>query len=185
MRTGKEKEFIRLLKSVEIPLSNYARALSETREEALDLIQDSIEKSWKSFDKLKDKSAFKTYIFKIAHRTQKKKNWRKRHFAEYDEESMNEMIDNNVNIERNLEVEELYRAIQQIPREQAEAISLFELSGFSLAETAKIQKCSPNTVKTRLFRARNKLAELLEVPGKKKDNPIGEKYQPSVKENMK
>jgi len=65
------------------------------------------------------------------------------------------------NAETNLDVEILYKALQKLPASQAEAIVLFEISGFSLNEITEIQGGTLSGVKTRLKRGREKLASIL------------------------
>jgi RNA polymerase sigma-70 factor (ECF subfamily) len=54
--------------------------------------------------------------------------------------------------------EELWRAVRRLPRRQAQVIVLRYLDGQSVAVIAVILRCSQNTVKTHLLRARKALA---------------------------
>jgi len=60
----------------------------------------------------------------------------------------------------------LLRAIEQLPAHEQEALSLFELSGFSIRETAEALGISEAAVKTRLSRARARLREWLAEDGR-------------------
>jgi RNA polymerase sigma-70 factor, ECF subfamily len=62
-----------------------------------------------------------------------------------------------------LEFKELQQALGKIPADQREALILVGASGFSYEETAEICGCAVGTVKSRVNRARAKLAELLEI----------------------
>ena len=53
------------------------------------------------------------------------------------------------------------QAITQLPRQQALAIALFALKEMDLAETAEVMGCGVGTVKRYLYRARQKLEEVL------------------------
>ena len=55
----------------------------------------------------------------------------------------------------------LEAALAQIPDEQRLAITLCDIQGFQLAESAEIMQISLGTVKSRLFRGRAKLRDLL------------------------
>lgn len=57
--------------------------------------------------------------------------------------------------------EQLWRAVRRLPRRQAQVIILKYLDGQSVAMIATILRCSENTVKTHLGRARRALAETL------------------------
>lgn len=60
--------------------------------------------------------------------------------------------------------ETLWRAIRSLPWPFREALVLVDLQGRSYAEAAAIAGIEPNTLRTRLFRARRRLAEAL-APG--------------------
>jgi RNA polymerase sigma-70 factor (ECF subfamily) len=59
--------------------------------------------------------------------------------------------------------EELWVAVRQLPRRQAQAIALTYLDGLSLQETAAVLGISVPTVGTHLQRARKALAASLNV----------------------
>ncbi len=52
-------------------------------------------------------------------------------------------------------------ALQQLPPEQREALILIGASGFSYEEAAVICNCAVGTMKSRLYRARERLSDLL------------------------
>jgi RNA polymerase sigma factor (sigma-70 family) len=84
-------------------------------------------------------------------------------FYSFDSSEAKEIPTTQFDVNRSLAAKELYEAMNELPRAQREAISLFEISGFSIKEVAEIQGTNENTVKTRLRRGRDKLSELLEV----------------------
>lgn len=53
--------------------------------------------------------------------------------------------------------EQVLECMNALPAEQRECIHLMFYEDLSIAETADIQQCSENTVKTRLFHARRKM----------------------------
>lgn len=57
------------------------------------------------------------------------------------------------------------KALAALNREQREVVTLCYFEGCSVREIAEIVECPPGTVKTRLFHARRRLAELLENDG--------------------
>jgi RNA polymerase sigma-70 factor, ECF subfamily len=64
-----------------------------------------------------------------------------------------------------IEFEEFQQALAKLPADQREALILVGASGFSYEETAEICGCAVGTVKSRVNRARVKLAELLSIEG--------------------
>ena len=63
--------------------------------------------------------------------------------------------------ESQLDMADLRIALQQLPDDQREAVVLVGASGFSYQEVAEICRVPVGTVKSRVNRARNKLAALL------------------------
>jgi RNA polymerase sigma-70 factor (ECF subfamily) len=59
--------------------------------------------------------------------------------------------------------EEVRAALAQLPIEQREALLLIGASGFSYEEAAKICRCAVGTIKSRVNRARQRLAQLLQI----------------------
>ena len=62
-----------------------------------------------------------------------------------------------------LEFKELIEALAKLPRVQREALLLVAASGFSYEEAAEICQIAVGTVKSRVSRARQQLAELLVI----------------------
>jgi RNA polymerase sigma-70 factor, ECF subfamily len=60
-----------------------------------------------------------------------------------------------------LDFEDLQRALARLPADQREALLLVGASGFSYEQAADICGCAVGTIKSRVNRARNRLAELL------------------------
>jgi RNA polymerase sigma-70 factor (ECF subfamily) len=161
---AKKEIFLTLLEPVWQNLNGYARALTGNTEDAKDLVSDTLLAAFENFEKLKDKDAFKSYLFTIARRKYKRNNWRLRLFSSYDEYPEHEAFnfesresDPDIRVDVGL----LYKAMKELPEKQREAITLFEISGLSLQEIQVVQGGTLSGVKTRLKRAREKLAELL------------------------
>ena len=57
--------------------------------------------------------------------------------------------------------EDLYEALEQLPKDQKIAITLVNIEGYSVEEAAKIMEISPGTVKSRCARGRVILAKIL------------------------
>ena len=64
-----------------------------------------------------------------------------------------------------LELTEFREALSKLPEEQREALILVGASGFSYEEAAEICGCAIGTVKSRVNRARTRLAELMAIQG--------------------
>jgi RNA polymerase sigma-70 factor, ECF subfamily len=64
-----------------------------------------------------------------------------------------------------VEFEEFRAALGRLPPDQREALILVGASGFSYEEAAAICDCAVGTIKSRVNRARTRLAELLSIDG--------------------
>ena len=62
-------------------------------------------------------------------------------------------------------MQDLRRALDMLPPDQREAVVLIGAAGMSYEETAAIAQCAVGTVKSRVNRARVKLADLLGIEG--------------------
>jgi RNA polymerase sigma-70 factor (ECF subfamily) len=69
-----------------------------------------------------------------------------------------------------LDFEDFREALAQLPEDQREALLLVGASGFSYEEAAEICECAVGTIKSRVNRARTRLAEMLDI---KDDGELG------------
>lgn len=155
------ERFLRLLLPVRDRLMQFARAMTRNREEADDLVSDTILAALERFDDLRSPAAFLGYLFTIAVRIHKRRRWRERLFGSYDEEYAESIPSNATAPDISADVAMLYKALDQLPERQRETVVLFELSDLSLEEIRAIQGGSLSGVKSRLVRGREKLAQIL------------------------
>jgi len=153
----KHTEFLKQYEPIHLPLSRFCRAISGNTEDAKDLLNDSILVTLESFDKIKDKTAFKSYIFSVASNLNKKKARRYKFNAEFKPGELNQIIDLSQNAEYITDFNIIYRQILSLPDRIAETLILYHISDLSMEEIQKIQGGSLSGVKQRLIRGREKL----------------------------
>jgi RNA polymerase sigma-70 factor (ECF subfamily) len=68
-------------------------------------------------------------------------------------------------------MQDFRRALNVLPADQREALILVGAAGFSYEEAASISGCAVGTIKSRVNRARNKLAQLLGVATSREFGP--------------
>lgn len=141
--------------------TRYCHGLTGSREDARDLVGDTVLVALENFEKLRKKESFKAWLFGIAHRLTLHVYRRSKFKGRYNAEDAHLLPDTEPSPDLHPDIEVLYTALGQLPFKQREAIILFELSGFSLKEIEKIQGGSLSGVKTRLKRARENLREIL------------------------
>jgi RNA polymerase sigma-70 factor (ECF subfamily) len=163
-KPDKQEEFMNLYEPVHERLSRFVHSMVWNREDARDIIADTVLKAYENFEKLEKKEAFLYFLFGIASNVTRHRNRRMKFWASYDKEHYeNNLVDDSYDVYRKMEVDVLYKAMGRLPEKQREALSLFEISGFSIAEIRQIQGGSLSGVKSRLVRARQELASMLKT----------------------
>jgi RNA polymerase sigma-70 factor (ECF subfamily) len=157
-------EFIELYEPIHAQLTRFCRAISGNTEDAKDLVNDTVLNAIESFDRIKDKSAFKSYMFSIASNLSKKKFRRSKFNAAFNEGEINQIVDLSQNPEYFADFKIIYNQILALPDKIAEAIILFHISDLSLEEIQQIQGGSLSGVKLRLKRGREKLFSQFKSP---------------------
>jgi RNA polymerase sigma-70 factor (ECF subfamily) len=105
-----------------------------------------------------DRGDMKTYLFSIA-RNLAFKRYRDDHTkAQVDDDQAASIADHRIDQELSAVIAQM---VSQLPDRQREALILFEYEGFQLSEISQIVKADTGVVKSRLYRARERLKRLL------------------------
>ncbi len=159
---------------------NKAYAISvkivQNHDDALDCVQDSFIKAFRSLSTFNFQSSFNTWLYRIVTNTsldllRKNKKYQsnipieKPLSGDDDDDYFIQIEDRKADVENiavsNQTVIAVREAISQLSEDLKKVILLFEIEQFSLIEVSKILNIPVGTVKSRLFRAREKLAILL------------------------
>jgi RNA polymerase sigma-70 factor (ECF subfamily) len=159
---AKQKRFMELYEPLNDRLARFVYSMVWDREEARDVISDTVLAAYESFEKVRNHQAFLSYLFTIASRTWMKRVKKTQMVTALSEYHTNNIADEASNIESRAELNEFYAALGTLPEKQREAVSLFEISGLSLNEILEIQGGSLSGVKSRVTRGREELARILE-----------------------
>jgi len=154
-------EFIKLYDPIHNQFCMFCRAISGNIEDSEDLIQDTILNVLESFDRIKNKNAFKSYLFSVASNLNKMKRRRSKFKSEFNDHELKQIIDFGQNQEHVTDFKIVYDKILSLPDKMAETLILYHISDLSLEEIQKIQGGSLSGVKSRLTRGRAKLLDLL------------------------
>ena len=141
-------EFLIHYEPVHNQLYKFCRAISGNSEDAEDLIQDSILNVLEQFDRIKDLSAFKSYLFSVASNLHKMKQRRNKYKASFNEEEVNQIIDHGQNQEHLAEFKIVYEKILSLPARTSETLILYHISDLSIEEIKQIQRIYQTTVIT-------------------------------------
>jgi RNA polymerase sigma-70 factor (ECF subfamily) len=154
-------EFLNHYEPIHNQLYKFCRAISGNTVDAEDLIQDTILNVLERFDKIKDLSVFKSFVFSVASNLHKMKLRRNKFKASFNEEEVNQIIDVGQNQEYFTEFKIVYEKILSLPARTSETLILYHISDLSIEEIRKIQGGSLSAVKSRLQRGREKVLSLL------------------------
>ncbi len=168
IQNGDTKAYTQLVNRYKDLVFTLAIRMLKHKEEAEEVAQDTFIKVFKSLDKFKGDSKFSTWIYKVTYNTcldRIKKN--KKHYNDVpiDEfifnklDSIDNALDNMINEERRVLIK---NCINKLPEDSSALLTLFYFEELSLEEISKIINIEANTVKVKLFRARKKLAVILE-----------------------
>ena len=164
MEKTKHEEFLALYEPIHVQLSRFCRAISGNREDAEDLMNDTILIALEQMVRIKNKSLFKAYLFSIASNINKMRFRRTKFRVEFSEKEINQIIDLANNPEDATEFRIIYDKMLALTAKTSETLILFHISDLSIEEIQKIQGGSISGVKLRLKRGREKLLKLLESP---------------------
>jgi RNA polymerase sigma-70 factor (ECF subfamily) len=132
-------------------------------DKADDLVQETLQRALANIDSFEPGTKMLAWLITIL-RNLFYANYRKRRREVEDAEGRYaETLKSQPEQESKLEFEELRAALAKLPADQREALILIGGSGFSYEEVAKICHCAPGTIKSRVNRARSRLAKLMSI----------------------
>lgn len=151
---------MQLYEPVHARLSRFVQSMVWDKDDAKDVIADTVMIAFEQFDDIRKPEAFLYYLFGVASRLVKKRERMKKWFGIITKKQEEEIADDSSN-EQGLIRHELYTAMSKLNIAQREVLTLFEISGFSIREIAQMHEMSESGVKNHLKRGREKLARIL------------------------
>lgn len=158
---NKQEKFMQEFAPIRENLWKFCLHITNSREDAKDLLQETIEISYIQFEKIQNYSTMLSYMFTIASRKNLQFRNKNKVLDKITPELENNIDLNYISPEVQFDIKVLYNTLRQLPKEQEEAIILQEIIGFSQNEICKIQNISLFTLKKRLYRAKVKLKKML------------------------
>ena len=144
----------------------YAYCLNQLKDtsEAEEVVVDTLYEVWKNPMRFRGESKFSTWLIGIArHKLLNCLRGRSPQLEEIDEEISSGEDDPSEVIAQSQRRVSVLKCMEKLPAEQRECMHLVFYEGYALSEVAEIQQCSENTVKTRLFHARQKIKNCLRL----------------------
>ncbi len=165
---GNTAEYAKLVDQYKDLVYTLAIRMLKNREEAEEVSQDVFIKIYKSLASFKGDSKLSTWVYRVTYNCcldQIKKNKKHLNDVPIDEYNYNKIdtIDNALEGLIKEEKQQLIRScVNKLPEESSAIITLFYFDELSLDEISGITGIESNTVKVKLFRARKKLAKIME-----------------------
>ncbi len=171
----RENEFQKAILSNIVFLRNIAFKLTKNKEDAEDLLQETLLRAYKFFDKFQSETYPKAWLYRIMKNTHIN-SYRKslREIKSESDEQIEERMDENISngSKRNLDpyksllnktlMEKINESLKNLPEEFRSAFLLCLVEGYSYKEASFILNCPIGTVMSRIHRARKILQKELE-----------------------
>jgi len=155
-------------------LRAFAISLTGSADRADDLVQETVLRAWTHFDSFQIGTNFNAWLFTIF-RNLFRSDYRKLKRAVADSDGFYSQRMLSIPEQTgNVELAELRSALAELPLDQREALILIGADGRSYEEAAQICGCVVGTIKSRVNRARTRLARMLLIHGAEDFGPDAE-----------
>src|SRR6202166_2970793 len=144
-------------------LRAFAISLSGNVDRADDLVQETLLRAMANIDSFQPGTNMSAWLFTILRNLFRSEYRKRRREVEDTDGSYAESLTSLPNQSGHLELDEFRRALNLLPAEQRESLILVGASGFSYEDAAGICGCAVGTIKSRVNRARTRLADLLAI----------------------
>jgi RNA polymerase sigma-70 factor (ECF subfamily) len=144
-------------------LRAFAISLSGNVDRADDLVQETLLRALVNIDSFAPGTNLSAWLFTILRNLFRSEYRKRRREVEDTDGSYAESLKSQPEQEGRVEFQEFRTALAKLPADQREALILVGASGFSYEEAAGICECAVGTIKSRVNRARTRLAELMSI----------------------
>jgi RNA polymerase sigma-70 factor, ECF subfamily len=144
-------------------LRAFAISLSGNVDRADDLVQETLLRALVNIDSFEPGTNLSAWLFTILRNLFRSEYRKRRREVEDGDGSYAESLKSQPEQEARVEFREFRAALAKLPSDQREALILVGASGFSYEEAAGICGCAVGTIKSRVNRARTRLAELMSI----------------------
>lgn len=174
---GDINAYEQLVTQYEKSVYNLALRMTDNAEDAADMAQEAFIKAYNSLGSFRGDSKFSVWLYRIVSnicldflRKQSRRPAVSLSVEDDDGEDMqldvpDESMSPEIQLERKLTRESVRRGLAQLPEDYRQILLLRELQGLSYDEIAQTLDIGVGTVKSRIFRAREKLCAFLSKDG--------------------
>jgi RNA polymerase sigma-70 factor, ECF subfamily len=144
-------------------LRAFAISLCGNVDRADDLVQEALLRAWANMGSFQPGTNMSAWLFTILRNLFRSEYRKRRREVEDVDGSHAETLTSLPEQDSRLEIVEFRDALKLLPSEQRESLILVGACGFSYEEAAQICGCAVGTIKSRVNRARSRVAEILSL----------------------
>src|SRR6202521_2551832 len=144
-------------------LRAFAISLCGNLDRADDLVQETLLRALANIESFHPGTNMSAWLFTILRNHFRSEYRKRRREVEDADGSYAKTLKSHAEQEGHIEFEEFRVALAKLPGDQREALILVGASGFSYEEAAQICECAVGTIKSRVNRARTRLAEIMSI----------------------
>ncbi len=168
-KQGNESARYQLYQLYAKAMFNISYRMMNSREEAEDMLQEAFTQAFMKLDSFRYDSGFGSWLKRIVVNTCINAMNKRKVDLEYCEEIYSGDLVEEKEAEPEYTVQNVNRAMEQLPDGSRMVFSLYLLEGYDHVEIAEILQISESTSKSQFMRAKRKVAEILREE-KKRDN---------------
>jgi RNA polymerase sigma-70 factor (ECF subfamily) len=142
-------------------LRAFALSLTGNGDLADDLVQETLVKAWMNFDTFQQGTNLRAWLFTILRNHFYSEMRKKKREVEDADGALSASLAVHPPQDGHMDMVDFRRALLVLPDDQREALILVGASGFAYEEAAEICGVAVGTIKSRVSRARGKLAQVL------------------------
>ena len=150
-------------------LHTFARSLCRDGVRADDLVQEALARAIDNIHRFQPGTNMQAWLFTILRNLFHSEYRKRRREVEDADGKYAAALSVQPDQLPHLDFEDLQQALARLPHDQREALLLVGASGFSYEQAAEICGCAVGTIKSRVNRARNRLAELMHFTDMEED----------------
>ena len=144
-------------------LRAFAVSLCGNVDHADDLVQETLVKAWTNIDSFAEGTNLRAWLFTILRNIYYSEYRKRRREIADPDGALAARLSTGPAQSGHMDMLDFWTALQELPDDQREALILIGASGLSYEEAASICGCAIGTMKSRVNRARNRLAEVLSI----------------------
>lgn len=175
-----DDDFRAALVTVIPQLRAFGRSLCGDRDNADDLVQETLMKAWAARERFQAGTNMRAWTFIILRNVYFSQFRRRRFKGDWDELAADRLLAAPGDQDAQIELGDVQRALMQLGEAQREALILVGAGGFSYEEVAQICGVAVGTIKSRVARGRAALEALMSDPSlpSRRDMPAGDNQSP-------